>query len=211
MHENSPSLCGNPHCLQRRNDGGGLDRVTLFEANRSSSSEACVSESEPHVRCTDCLIRLYNGTLDESKKEALAQRLYAYGTVFGNLMPWKKAEVAKEYARVANIEVRRLRDRELVYSVLHTLRKTLYDDIYATAPFAKALSHVLVCLDGGAVFEGDPTELLHLADSLAQTLKRCIVQTREAHSSVIVIPLSPCIKHAYSCTELHLDCMHHSL
>ena len=195
MPKKSLSLCGNPACSRKRTDGRGVDRITLFEASRPSSSEVCESASERQVRCTDCLVRLYNSTPDEDEKEAIARRLYTFGAAFRNLMPWEKAENAEEYARVANIEVRCLRDRELVYSVLNTLRKTLHDDMYAIAPIAKALSHVLVCLDV-SVFEGNPSELLRLADSLARTLKRCRIahnrQTFEQHRHTFVALYQAC-------------------
>ena len=108
-------VVGNPHCPRKRSDSRGVDRILLFEKSRPSSSETYVPESEQQIRCTDCLVRRYNGTPDEGKKKALARRLYTYRTVFGKLMSWKKAENAEEYARVANIEVRCLRGRELVY------------------------------------------------------------------------------------------------
>ena len=67
------------------------------------------------------------------------------------------------------------------------------DDICAIESIANALSHALVCLDV-TVFDGDPTKLLHLANSLPRTLN-VVLRRLDKLSSIIVLRFVLCIRY----------------
>ena len=109
----------------------------------------------------------------------LGRLLQSHVDFFSNLKSWEKAEVAEELSHLANLKVRCQRDSQLVLRVLNALGEAMTDDMRETEPIAKALLHVLVCLDV-TVFNGDPNTLLRLANTVTQTLQGCIVQSRQA-------------------------------
>ena len=179
MQRNSFNTGGNGYCPCRGDGGGRFREVTLPAERRPTSMQVQRFSTERQICCTDHLVKIYSDTVEEKDREVLEHWLSSYITVFDSFTWQDKKKHAKEFARLANIKVRCPCDRERVCTVLHTLRKALDGDILDTRPIAKAVLHVLIHLDV-SVFRGDLSELLlHLAKSLAQTLNRCGVPTRE--------------------------------
>ena len=181
MWRNNYNGFSDGHCCPRRRDGSGrLCTVSLPSARRPSLITPQVLSTERQICCTDRLVRIYNNTADAGEWEILERWLWSHVAVFDKLNAYEKAEVAEEFARLVSAKGRyRSRNRMLVLRVLNVLGEALTDDVCTTEQIASALSHALASVDV-TVFEGDPTDLLHLADSISKTLGRCIVQTKQS-------------------------------